>query len=256
MRTSLDAAPPSSVLLRAHAALWSLAGLAAAGFIGWSLVAPPPDAVAVLDRDRPPSVSQRRIETTLSQMSRDVRGLQEKLAAGEDHTHGLLARMTALEEKTQVLSAGPQASAGPVAPGLPGRTEAPERAASITTGAILQRVAAPLAPAGEAAGATDGGGQSTVPAPPPTPKALHAIQLTSASNLDALRLNWSLLSERHRQILGALQTRYRQTPGKPNAPYQLIAGPIRSTADAARICKELAISGVACRATSFSGEAL
>ena len=93
-----------------------------------------------------------------------------------------------------------------------------------------------------------------MPATPP--KTALGLQLSTGPNLDSLRLNWSLLNERHRDLLGPLQTRYRKVAGKPNAPYQLIAGPVRSPAEAARICKALATSGVSCRTTTYSGEAL
>ena len=92
--------------------------------------------------------------------------------------------------------------------------------------------------------------------PAPLPKTQHAVQLGSGPTLDALRLNWTLLSERHKDLLASLQTRYRQSPGKANAPYQLIAGPFGSPGEAQKLCKALSAQGISCRATTFSGEAL
>ena len=254
------ATPPRSLPLRAHAALWIVAGLGASIYIGWSVLGPGAQLHAALKGDRHPALEGREldgqhIETTFARISQDMRAVHDKLAAGEEQTHALLGRMASLEEKTAVMASGGPAPAGaPVATSGP-RTESAPRAANITTGAILQRAAAPAS--GPSAAETALAPQtSAAPPPPAPPKAVHAVQLASAANLDALRLNWSLLSERHRQLLGALQTRYRQSPGKPNAPFQLIAGPVRTTGDAVRICKELTASGIPCRATTFSGEAL
>jgi hypothetical protein len=270
MRTA-PSAPPRSLLLRAHAALWTVAGLGAGLYLGWSFVGPGIDLAATsngaIKGDRRPALESggldgQRFENALTRIAQDVRAVQDKLAAGEDQTHALLGRMASLEEKTAVLttsgvSGGPPAS--PVSTSA-NRRESNPQAAAITTGAILQRVTS--APSSTETGIGPAAAvlaPQSAAAPPPAaaqPKAVHGVQLSSATNLDALRLNWSLLSEKHRQLLGALQTRYRQSPGKPNAPFQLIAGPVRSTGDAARICKELSASGIACRATTFSGEVL
>jgi hypothetical protein len=247
---------PRSIALKTHAAVWCLAGLAAAAYAGWVLVGPGQDFVIAARGDR--SADTSGIEKMLTRLSRDVRTVHDKLSSSEQQTHSLLGRLASLEEKSALLTSAAQPAMpspatatgsvpGPEQAGAPRPDPAP-RASNITTGSILQRAAASdTAPAPSGAGDAASAGQ---------PKAQHAIQLATAANLDALRLNWSLLSDRHRQLLGALQIRYRQTSGRPNAPYQLIAGPVRSVADAGRICKELAATGIACRATNFSGEAL
>ena len=271
-------APPRSLLFKAHAVAWSLAGAASAAYLGWAMLLPSsPSGYAIHSNvghsNVGPAAAARRFDALLSQLSGDVGAMHTKLAASEDTTHVLLGRVAALEEKSAFVAAaiqGPTASIPPSTfavervEGKPPAARTTSGTADITTGAILQKTAAapvlfpplaaggPPAPIATTAASSSADGASA----PPLPKASLGLKLSTAPNLDALRLNWSLLHERHRELLGALQTRYRQTPGKPNAPFHLIAGPVRTQADAARICKALAGSGVSCRTTAFSGEAL
>ena len=81
------------------------------------------------------------------------------------------------------------------------------------------------------------------------------VQLGSGPSLDAIRLNWSLLSEQHGDALGRLQPHFTAT-GTPAAgqTFDLVAGPIKSVADAKKICKALAARGTDCKVTSSLGE--
>lgn len=259
--------PQRSLAFKAHALSWAAAGLASALYIGWSHWDPAaPGSSAVMKSDRDGSL----VDATLARLSSDVRSIHDKLAANAESAHALLGRVSALEEKAAFVAAAVPAASAPPPPSAdreppatrigdakPKVAAVQPRSSEITTGAIMQRASAPAAD-----GVADGQPKLTLNsqadrAPTVTaPKPALGIQLSSAANLDALRLNWSLLSERHREVLGQLQTRYRQAAGKPNAPYQLIAGPVRSQTDAARICKALAGSGVTCRATAYTGEAL
>lgn len=273
-----------SIVLKTHAGVWGSAGLAAALYLGWSYTQPAPMGSTAFKTDRG-EVRDRQIATmALAQLSKDMRAVEAKLATQDEAAGAVQGRLAALEEKTAVLAAttaaAPGSGAGTVASGPAVNREAPAtgpvpalRPSEITTGAIIQRATSVASGAAASAGtgkpgaavlvlpdatkvaaiAGDAGATVELPA---LPKPRHGIQLTSAASLDALRLNWSLLNERHRTTLGPLETLYRQAKGKPNAPYQLIAGPVGSSADAVRICKELTRTGVACRATTFTGEAL
>ena len=240
--------PHRSRFMHLYAAASLTAGVLSACYLGWSLLVPM-DSTANGRSPRPDA-------GTLARLAQDVRGISERVAAGEEQSQAIIGRISSLEERTSLLSSH-AAATGNADPGAPAmretsRAETTKDVAPITTGAILQKVTAPTGGTPKLEISAD----TSVPPPPAPPKPVHAIQLATAPNLEALRLSWTLLNERHRQLLGAMQTRYRQTPGKPNAPYQLIAGPVRSTGEAARICKELATSGVTCRATTFSGDAL
>jgi hypothetical protein len=81
------------------------------------------------------------------------------------------------------------------------------------------------------------------------------VRLARAPDLEALRLTWSLLSERHRALLGSLEGRYTGADGGPGKSFQLIAGPLDAPA-AERVCKELAWHGIDCAPAAFAGSAL
>jgi hypothetical protein len=84
-----------------------------------------------------------------------------------------------------------------------------------------------------------------------------AIILDSGPSLDALRLRWNILHDRHQSALMNLQPRY-VTGGTRGAPsYQLLAGPVASPDEAIRICALLNARNVGCSVgQQFVGNAL
>ncbi|MCC0009861.1 MAG: hypothetical protein H6875_05370 [Hyphomicrobiaceae bacterium] len=87
------------------------------------------------------------------------------------------------------------------------------------------------------------------------PEGNIGVRLTAGPSVDALRLSWSLMSERYSNVLGGLQPRY-VTDGAPAAPYALLAGPLRSTEDAQNVCGSLIAKGIPCSVDGFKGNAL
>jgi hypothetical protein len=85
------------------------------------------------------------------------------------------------------------------------------------------------------------------------PDATSAIQLGTGPSVDALRLNWSLLQQRHQGVLQKLQPRY--TGGASGSAFDLIAGPL-PPAEAQRACDALRAQNVSCKVGSFGGNAL
>lgn len=85
----------------------------------------------------------------------------------------------------------------------------------------------------------------------------YAIHLDAGPSVDALRLRWSVLHDRHQSALRDLEPRYL-VGGSPAAPsYELLAGPIDSAEEASRICALLRARGVTCTIGGpFAGEAL
>lgn len=84
------------------------------------------------------------------------------------------------------------------------------------------------------------------------------LRIASSTSLDALRLSWSLLADSHAQQLRNLEPRYvsRVADGNGDPSFELVAGPVRTPAEASRICKALAARGVACQVGTFGGAAL
>ena len=89
----------------------------------------------------------------------------------------------------------------------------------------------------------------------PEPKPF-AVQLASGTSIDEIRYSWSILSEQHPENLGKLQPRYNSTTSETaGTTFDLLAGPVKTAADAKRICKALAGRGIDCKVASYGGEA-
>lgn len=82
------------------------------------------------------------------------------------------------------------------------------------------------------------------------------LQISSAASVDGLRENWANLSSNNADTLQNMQPLY-VAKGPPNNPaFDLVAGPVKSRAEAQKLCKALAARGVACKVGTFEGSAL
>jgi hypothetical protein len=85
------------------------------------------------------------------------------------------------------------------------------------------------------------------------PRTATAVQIAAGPSVDALRLSWMLLSDRHSNVLKQLEPRFvSDEPGV----YRLVAGPFASPAEAQRACADLKARGASCQTSDFGGEAL
>jgi hypothetical protein len=83
------------------------------------------------------------------------------------------------------------------------------------------------------------------------------LVLDSAPNLDALRLKWAFLNQRHAALIGDLEARYQVSNRPAGTSYRLLAGPVASAEEARRICAILRAQKVTCSvAAAFSGSSL
>lgn len=83
------------------------------------------------------------------------------------------------------------------------------------------------------------------------------VQIASGSSIDSLRLSWNLLSETHADKLKSLEPRYSLSVDNGAVVYNLMAGPVKSEAEAKKMCKALAAKAVPCRIIGeFGGAAL
>jgi SPOR domain len=87
------------------------------------------------------------------------------------------------------------------------------------------------------------------------PSGPRGVQIAMGPSVDALRISWMLLSERHKEILRVYEPRFVPTTGA-SPGYRLIAGPIENTAAANRVCAELRARRVTCGVSAFGGEPL
>lgn len=90
----------------------------------------------------------------------------------------------------------------------------------------------------------------------PAPVEKLGIKISTAASVDSLRLSWELLSELHADKLGKLQPRYRANANPTNPGYDLIAGPLKSQSEAAKVCKSFTDIGMSCSVNTFGGNAL
>jgi SPOR domain len=82
-----------------------------------------------------------------------------------------------------------------------------------------------------------------------------AVQLAAGPSLDALRLSWGLLLERHGAALTSLQPRF-VAPRAEGGTYRLVAGPLLSKADADKVCAAMAVGKQGCFSTTYIGDPL
>ncbi len=155
----------------------------------------------------------------------------------------------------------PRADAGPLAtPPATGKIaqakvlNAPKP--ELETGSVRPDPAAKPAPAATPAAAPSEpppfGPAVVKPAPNPV-----GVQIASGSSLESLRLSWSLLSETHADKLKSLEPRYSMSVENGGVVYNLMAGPVKSEADAKKMCKALAAKAIPCKVMSeFGGAAL
>ena len=159
-------------------------------------------------------------------------------------TASAAAERQALPLETGTIPAPPKPAALPKAiagPGMPHPSTAAVQAAP------------QISPAAGVAAAPIAFGAPTVKAEPKP----FAVQLASGTTIDSIRLSWSLLADQHSDALRNLQPRVTATGTEAaGQTFDLLAGPIKSAADAKKICKALAARGTDCRVAAFAGEGL
>lgn len=250
-----------------YAAMWGFAGVLASSYVAAVLIGQEPVSNiaarwSAQERDATEvAAALARTQSDVAQLQRSVGALEADMgrvkiqAVQQDvREKDLSGRVTAVEGRverfatqlTQVFAkATPPAKAAPLAV-----AQARPAAAPIETGAIAPKELLPV-PRELAAARHTAGQPPNEAAPPSAP--IAAILLARGPSIDALRLSWSLLNERHKTTLGALEPRV--VSAEPGI-YQLLAGPIASSADAAKVCANLKARGVTCQAAEFKGEGL
>jgi hypothetical protein len=92
---------------------------------------------------------------------------------------------------------------------------------------------------------------ATPAAAPPVLTGPFGLELVVGPSVDALRLNWTLLGDRHGAPLKSLEPRY--TAASQTGPYQLLAGPVATVDDGWRLCEIFRAKGTPCKVSQFQG---
>jgi hypothetical protein len=129
----------------------------------------------------------------------------------------------------------------------PATAEAVKAAAAAKAKAVATPAQPPAAPIAF--------GPATITRDPATDAAQVGVRLSSGPSVDALRLSWSLMSERYSAELGALEPRYI-SGGNAASPFALIAGPVADKAQAKSLCASLQQKGIPCSIDDYKGNAL
>lgn len=201
-----------------------------------------------------------RVRTDISALRQGVEGLQREIAAlrtqivtRDEREQAFAARLAAVEAQrmseqgvplaTASVNRGPSEGAGSA---IEGQIVEPSRAAELP----MRRPSPPR----EAERITFSAPQVKPAATAPeTPR---GIQIATGPSVDALRISWMLLADRHKEILGGYEPRFVPSTSGSGPAYRLIAGPIDSTTAANRVCGELRARRVTCGVSAFGGEPL
>jgi hypothetical protein len=97
---------------------------------------------------------------------------------------------------------------------------------------------------------------ANAPVAPPQLSKTFGVQIASGPSVDSLRLSWTLLAERHGDSLRSLQPRYTMGSDGTGTTYDLVAGPLKSAAEATRLCQELSAQATPCSIGVYSGDVL
>lgn len=199
--------------------------------------------------------SVAQVQLDLAKVKTDVVANGEEQKAISAQVTSLEARMAAAQPETKIDTVAPStatapADAAPVPPASPARipkvinAEKAATAPALETGSVNQQ-------AKPSSDAISFGPAVVKPAPKPV-----GIKLSSGASIDSLRLSWSVLSENYGDALKNLEPRYRSAGNEQNPMFDLVAGPIKSKAEAAKVCKALTAQGATCSVGAFAGEAL
>jgi hypothetical protein len=202
------------------------------------------------------------LRNSLDGVQREMAALRTQIAAREERDQAFAARLGAIEAQRVVEQGLPLATAsvnrGPLeGPGSAGTDALPGRAIDgqiIETPRPSELPARRPQPPREAERVVFGAPQVKPAAS--APEGPRGIQIATGPSVDALRISWMLLAERHKEILRNYEPRFVPSTSGSGPAYRLIAGPIENTGAANRVCSELRARRVTCGVSAFGGEPL
>ena len=202
------------------------------------------------------------VRQTVGEVRMDVDNLKAAVEESSDRDRILMEKVAALESSAKERQrAAPETheSAGATGAIPPKPQPDPRKAAAAKAAKPTPAPAKPKeASAARSAPAIETGSIDTAakaPAPKPA-KSPIGVLLATGPSVDALRLNWSILTDRHSDAVKNLNPRYVVSGNANDRSYGLVAGPVGSTTEAANVCKLMEKRGVPCEISLYRGNAL
>ena len=212
-----------------------------------------PDIVAAW-RDKPNEAqtaiaeTQRTVERALAdldpikqgvgEMKMDVENMKTGMQEAMERDRILLTKVETLE-RAATAQATDKVAAAPAAP---------KKAAAV------QPAAKPAATPAAAKPIETGSIEPPKAAAPAKPAPVGVLLATGPS-VDALRLSWSIINDRHGAAVKDLHPRYVVNGKADERTYGLVAGPLETVADAKAMCKTMTENGIACEVSQYRGNA-
>ena len=219
-----------------------------------------PDLVA-LWRDKPNEAqtaiveTQRTVERALAdidplkqglgEMKMDVANVKAGMQEAVERDRILLEKVETLERTAH---APDKVAASPAQP-APAKKQVVAKAPD-----VVPTAAASAAPKPAAAPAIETGSIEKKAAAPAKPAPVGVLLATGPS-LDALRLSWTILNDRHSTTVKSLQPRYVVSGKADERTYGLVAGPLETVAAAKAVCKTMTDNGMPCEVSQYRGNA-
>lgn len=201
------------------------------------------------------------LRQALDAVQREAASLRAKVAASEEQRQDLAARLAAVEAQRTAEQGLPLATAsvnrGPLEGPASARPDAlPGRAVDGHVVEVPREAELPeRKPQPRESERVTFGAPQVKPAVAAT-ESPRGVQIATGPSVDALRISWMLLSERHKEVLKNFEARFVPATGGKSPTYRLIAGPIESTSAANRVCGQLRARRVTCGVSAFGGEPL
>jgi hypothetical protein len=198
----------------------------------------------------PPRAAEAEAETKrLAAQVRDLAADRERLTARIALLERNLADMTgSIKQQSEQLATARAANTPLPAPSAPSTTPAivaaPPPAAETKTEAVpLPPVRVAAAPASEPA-----------PEPLPPAKLEYGIDLGGAASIEVLRIHWAAMKANYGPLLAGLHPLASQYPKHPTGvTYRVVAGPLPTAAEAAKLCARFPVTRTGCHPAKFSG---
>lgn len=219
-----------------------------------------PDLVA-LWRDKPSESqtaiveTQRTVERALAdidplkqglgEMKMDVANVKAGMQEAVERDRILLEKVETLERSAHV----PDKVAAAPAQSAAAKKQVVAKAPDVVPTAV-----ASAAPKPAAVPAIETGSIEKKAAVPPKPAPVGVLLATGPS-LDALRLSWTILNDRHPTTVKSLQPRYVVSGKADERTYGLVAGPLETVAAAKAVCKTMTDNGMPCEVSQYRGNA-